>query len=183
MAKESALFLDRDGTIIFDKHHIHDPKDVRLVPAAAAALAAVRDAGYKLFILTNQSGIGRGYFTWEQYAACNARMLELLGLGLELFTEIKAAPEVPGEPSLYRKPSPRFIEEMMAKHGLDPQKCWMIGDRQSDWEAGLNAGINGAAVRTGKPIEAAEEMFLREKKVPVFAGLADFVREALELRL
>ena len=179
MAKTPALFLDRDGTIIFDKHHIHDPRDVRLVPETAAALAAVRAAGYRLFISTNQSGIGRGYFTWAQYEACNARMLELLGLGDDLFTEIKAAPEVPDVPSLYRKPSPRFIEEMVAKYALDLAASWMVGDRPSDWEAGLNAGIRGAAVRTGKEIGVAEEVFLREKKVPVFASLPCFVREAL----
>ncbi|MDR2983104.1 MAG: HAD-IIIA family hydrolase [Puniceicoccales bacterium] len=176
-----ALFLDRDGTIIFDKHHIHNPGDVRLVPGVREALKASLEAGYKLFILTNQSGIGRGYFTWDDYQACNTRMIELLGLGKEVFTEIKAAPEIPGVPSLYRKPDPRFINEMVAKYRLAGSASWMIGDRQSDWECGLNAGIKSAAVRTGKPIEPEDASYLQKSEIPVFDDLPAFIRGELQL--
>jgi D-glycero-D-manno-heptose 1,7-bisphosphate phosphatase len=103
-----------------------------------------------LLLFTNQSGIGRGYYTLADAEACNARMLELLGLGDDLFTAICIAPEAPDQPSLYRKPSPRFITESIATYSLDPARCWMVGDRDSDLAAGLAAGIRAAAVCTGK---------------------------------
>jgi len=145
-----ALFLDRDGTLILDKDYLSDPAGVELIPGVIDALKIARDRGYLLFLFTNQSGIGRGYHTIEDAQACNQRMLELLDLGADLFTAICIAPEAPDQPSEYRKPSPRFILEMRAKHSLDTEQCWMIGDRESDLEAGLNANIHSVAVCTGK---------------------------------
>lgn len=145
-----ALFLDRDGTLIIDKDYLADPAGVELIPGVTEALQQARDLGYLLFLFTNQSGIGRGYHTLEQAQACNQRMLDLLDLGNDLFTAICIAAEAPDQPSDYRKPSPRFILEMRAKHALDPQQCWMVGDRESDLEAGLNANIHAAAVCSGK---------------------------------
>lgn len=145
-----ALFLDRDGTIIFDKDYLADPAGVELIPGAASALHQARALGYRLFILTNQSGIGRGYHTLEDTLRCNTRMEELLGLPAPAFDGICIAPEAPDQPSLYRKPSPRYIHDMIAQHRLDPRHCWMIGDRESDLQAGLNAGVNAVAVCTGK---------------------------------
>ncbi|MCC6416391.1 MAG: HAD-IIIA family hydrolase [Opitutaceae bacterium] len=149
-----ALFLDRDGTLIIDKDYLADPAGVELIPGAAEELRTARDLGYKLLLFTNQSGIGRGYFTLADAVACNNRMIKLLGLGSDVFTEICIAPESADQPSLYRKPSPRFILESIARHSLDPAHCWMIGDRESDLEVGLNAGIRSAAVCTGKYNEA-----------------------------
>jgi len=145
-----ALFLDRDGTLIIDKDYLSDPAGVELIPGAADALRRARELGYKLFLFTNQSGIGRGYFTLADALACNQRMIELLDLGPDVFTDICIAPESSDQPSVYRKPSPRFILESIAKHALDRAQCWMVGDRESDIEAGLNAGIHAAAVCTGK---------------------------------
>ena len=145
-----ALFLDRDGTLILDKDYLCDPEGVELIPGVIDALKTARDLGYLLFLFTNQSGIGRGLFTIEDAHACNQRMLDLLGLGDDIFTAICTAPESPEQPSEYRKPSPRFILEMRAKHSLDPDQCWMVGDRQSDLDAGLNGNIHAAALCTGK---------------------------------
>lgn len=162
-----ALFLDRDGTLIVDKHYLANPADVQLIPGVAAALARARDLGYALFILSNQSGIGRGYFTMADAERCHARMLELLGLGPELFAGVCMAPEAPDQPSAYRKPSPGYILESISRHGLDPQRCLMVGDRESDIETGLNAGIPAAAVCTGK-LDAAAWTALALPNVPVF---------------
>lgn len=170
----AALFLDRDGTIIHDRDYLCDPAGVELIPGAADALRHARARGYLLFLFTNQSGIGRGYHTIEDTHRCNARMLDLLGLGPELFAGICIAPEAPDQPSLYRKPSPRFIEETIARRGLDRAQCWMIGDRESDLDAGLAAGIRAAAVCTGKYDAAAWQSRLRPG-VPLFRDLAEFV--------
>jgi D-glycero-D-manno-heptose 1,7-bisphosphate phosphatase len=171
-----ALFLDRDGTLIVDKDYLADPAGVELIPGVRAALARAQALGYKLFLFTNQSGIGRGYHTLDDTRRCNARMEELLALPAPLFTGVCIAPEAPDQPSLYRKPSPRFIHEMIAAHRLDPARCWMIGDRESDLDAGLNAGIRAAAVCTGKYDAAAWRTRVRPG-VPVFADLAAFAAQ------
>lgn len=145
-----ALFLDRDGTLIVDADYLSDPAGVEIIPGVPQALRRARELGFELFLFTNQSGIGRGYFTMEDTHRCNERMLDLLGLGRDLFAGVCIAPEAPDQPSAYRKPSPRFVLETIAQHRLDPAQCWMVGDRESDLLAGLNAGINAAAVCTGK---------------------------------
>jgi len=169
-----ALFLDRDGTIIPDKHYLADPAGVELLPGVAAALGRARELGYALFLFTNQSGVARGYFTLEDVHRCNGRMEELIGLPAPLFTDICIATEGPNEPPLYRKPSPRFILESIARHGLDPQHCWMVGDREGDIEAGLNAKIHAVAVCTGKH-DAASWAAAGRPGVPVFPSLVEFV--------
>jgi D-glycero-D-manno-heptose 1,7-bisphosphate phosphatase len=145
-----ALFIDRDDTLIVDKVYLADPAGVELLPGVIEGLRRARELGYKLFLFTNQSGIGRGYHTLEDTHRVNARMEELIGLPRPLFTEIGIAPEAPDQPSLYRKPSPRFILEMVEKFKLDPLRCVMVGDRESDIEAGLNAKIPTVAICTGK---------------------------------
>ncbi len=169
-----ALFLDRDGTIIHDRDYLFDPAGVELIPGAADALRRARELGYQLFLFTNQSGIGRGLYTLADTHRCNARMEELLALPAPAFAGICIAPEAPDQPSLYRKPSPRFILEMIAQHRLDPAECWMIGDRESDLDAGLAAGIRSAAVCTGKYDAAAWAPRLRPG-VSLYADLAAFV--------
>lgn len=136
-----ALFLDRDGTIIADKHYLADPAGVELLPGAREALHGFLADGWRLFLFTNQSGVGHGLFTLEDAQRCNARMEELLALPAPGFTDICIATETPEMPQVWRKPSPRFILEMIARHGLDPARCWMVGDRLGDVQAGLNAGI------------------------------------------
>lgn len=173
-----ALFLDRDGTLIVDKVYLADPAGVELIPGAAEALRQARALGYKLFLFTNQSGIGRGYHTLDDTHRVNARMVELLGLPAPAFDEICIAPEAPGQPSLYRKPSPRFITEAIARHELDAGACWMVGDSAADIGAALAAGIRAAAVRTGKidPNAIAE---VAAGLVPVYHDFNEFVRTCL----
>lgn len=167
------VFLDRDGTIIFDAHYISDPSQVRLLPQAKEALAALRDAGFLLFLFTNQSGVGRGLFDLDAVRRCNQRMLNLLGLGNQLFTEICIAPEAPDQPPVYRKPSPRFINECLERHRIDRNRAWMAGDKPSDVEAGLNAGINVAFI--GKTYPAAG------RNVPCYESLHLFTQALVGL--
>jgi D-glycero-D-manno-heptose 1,7-bisphosphate phosphatase len=170
-----ALFLDRDGTLIIDKVYLADPAGVELIPGTAAALRQARDLGYRLFLFTNQSGIGRGYHTIEDTHRVNARLEELLALPRPVFSDICIAPEAPGQPSAYRKPSPRFIVEMIARHGLDPAQCFLVGDNLSDHQAALNAGIHPIMVRTGK-IDPGSFPEVARQGSPVFENLAAFVQ-------
>jgi D-glycero-D-manno-heptose 1,7-bisphosphate phosphatase len=108
-------------------------------------------------------------------------MLELLALPAPGILEIKAAPERPDEPSEYRKPSPKFILEMVARHDLDRARCWMIGDRVTDWDAGLNAGIRSCAVRSGAPFTPEAEAQAAARGVRFHRDFPTFVRVELGL--
>jgi len=169
-----ALFLDRDGTLIADKSYLSDPAGVELIPGASTALRRARAMGYGLFLFTNQSGIGRGLFSADDALRVNARMEDALGLPVPVFDGICMAPEAPGQTVLYRKPSPRFILEEIARHGLDPAQCWMVGDSAADIGAGLAAGIRAAAVRTG-PGDPRALPEVAAGRVPVFDDLSAFV--------
>jgi D-glycero-D-manno-heptose 1,7-bisphosphate phosphatase len=170
-----ALFIDRDDTLIVDKVYLSDPAGVELLPGVIDGLRRARELDYKLFLFTNQSGIGRGYYTIEDAHRVNERMEELIGLPRPLFIEIGIAPEAPEQPSLYRKPSPRFILEMIAKHQLDPAQCIMVGDRESDIEAGLNAKIRCAALCTAKVTEEKWHS-LAYPGVPIYPTFAAFAK-------
>ena len=167
-----ALFLDRDGTLIVDKVYLSDPAGVELVPGTAEALRLLKARGVLLFLFTNQSGIGRGYHTIEDTHRVNARMQELLGVA---FDGICIAPEAPGEPSRYRKPSPAFILETLAARALAPSECAMVGDSAADLGAGLAAGIDAVAVRTGK-VDPSTLPEVLSGKVPVFDSFAHYAR-------
>jgi D-glycero-D-manno-heptose 1,7-bisphosphate phosphatase len=171
--KAKALFLDRDNTLIVDKVYLADPAGVEILPGVREGLQRALDLGYQLFLFTNQSGIGRGFHTLEDTHRVNERMEELLGLPRPLFTDIGIAPESPDQPSVYRKPSPRFIHEMVAKYGLDPAGSIMVGDRESDIEAGVNAGIAGAAICSGK-VSAEKWRELNYPNVRVYRDFAEF---------
>jgi D-glycero-D-manno-heptose 1,7-bisphosphate phosphatase len=145
-----AVFLDRDGTIIDEKDYLDDPDQVVLFPGAAAALKRLQDAGFKLFIVTNQSGIGRGYYTVEDMHRVNARLLEELGHKGVHIEKIYFAPEAPEEPSRGRKPSPQFLFDARDEFGVDLAQSYMIGDKLIDLECGWNAGVKKSIlVRTG----------------------------------
>lgn len=175
-----ALFLDRDGTLIVDKDYLSDPAGVELLPGVAKALRRAMDLGYHLFLFTNQSGVGRGYFTLDKVHACNRRMEALLDLPEPGFVEIKIATETPDQPHVYRKPSPRFILEMIEKYTLDPRHCFMVGDRWSDVQAGLNANIAAIGMDDGSTSLRKKAKVSKDKRVKLFKSVPDFVKKELQ---
>lgn len=136
------IFLDRDGTLIEDRGYLSDPKEVRLLPGVKETLKRLKSTSCLFFLFTNQSGVGRGFFTLEDVQHCNRRMLDLLDGGTNFFTQVCIATGTPDSLDPYRKPSPRFISECLAEYHLNPDKCWMIGDKISDVQAGVNAHIH-----------------------------------------
>lgn len=145
-----AVFLDRDGTIIEEKDYLSDPERVRPFPGAADALRRLQDAGFRLFIVTNQSGVGRGYFTLEDVERVHRRLSDLLAPEGVRFERIYIAPEAPEMPSRGRKPSPQFLYDARDEFGVDLGQSYMIGDKLSDLECGWNAGVRESIlVRTG----------------------------------
>ncbi len=178
----AALFLDRDGTIIHDSGYMSDPGEVKILPGAKKA---IHDAAQfcNLYLLTNQSGIGRGLLTIDKVNAINSRMLDLLNLPSPGFHSICIAPETPDAPQLYRKPSPRFILERIEHDGLAPRLCWMLGDRLSDLQAGLNAGIRTALIRNPEYSSDETMAFCSRHSLPVYDSLALAIRDIIaELR-
>ena len=145
-----AVFLDRDGTLIVEKNYLHRPEDVEVFPGAGAALKRLANAGFKLIVVTNQSGIGRGYFTMADAERVNDRVdVELARAGVH-FEKTYIAPEAPDEPSRGRKPSPQFLLDARDEFGLNLAESFMVGDKLSDLECGWNAGVKQSIlVRTG----------------------------------
>jgi D-glycero-D-manno-heptose 1,7-bisphosphate phosphatase len=175
--KPSALILDRDGTLIEHVPYLSDPAAVRLLPGVGEALHTATAAGARLFLHSNQSGVGRGLFTESAVAACNQRLIELLGLGPAPFARICIAPEAPDQPSAYRKPSPLFAREIMREFGLEPAAVCYLGDRGSDLATADAAGTRGVGVATGLDDLRAElaELGLTGK-FPVFDSLGEAIR-------
>ncbi|HEY0151060.1 MAG TPA: HAD family hydrolase [Longimicrobium sp.] len=128
------VFLDRDGTLIADRHYLSDPAGVELLPGAAEAVARLNGAGHPVFLVTNQSGIGRGYFTESQYHAVHARLVELLaGAGARLDGEYHA-PHGPGDsdPEALRKPGAGMFLRAAREHGVELAGAFFVGDRLRD---------------------------------------------------
>ena len=145
-----AVFLDRDGTIIHDKHYLRHPDQVEFFQGAIESLAKLQQAGFKLFIVSNQSGVGRGFFTLAEVQHVNDHLLgQLAPCGVRL-DKIYIAPEAPDAPSIGRKPSPRFVFDARDEFGLNLAQSYFIGDKLCDLECGWNAGLRKSIlVRTG----------------------------------
>jgi D-glycero-D-manno-heptose 1,7-bisphosphate phosphatase len=142
-----AIFLDRDGTLMRDVDYCGDPARVEVFPQAAEALRRLKQRGYKLVVITNQSGIGRGYFTEADYRAVEAEFLRQLGDGL--IDASYHCPDLPGIHSLRRKPGPGMIFEAQRDHRLDLRRSFFVGDKASDIGCGRNAGVRTILVETG----------------------------------
>ena len=145
-----AVFLDRDGVLIEEKNYLHRVEDAAFLPGVAAALKRLSDAGFKLFIVSNQSGVGRGYFTLADVERVNEHLCRELARAGVRFEKIYIAPEAPGQPSLGRKPSPQFLFDARDEFGVDLAQSFMIGDKLIDLECGWNASVKKCLrVRTG----------------------------------
>jgi len=145
-----AVFLDRDGTIIEERNYLCRVEEVAIFPGAGEALGRLQQAGFKLFIVSNQSGVGRGYFTLAEVEKVNEHLLQELGREQVRFEKIYIAPEAPDAPSRGRKPSPQFLLDARDEFGVDLAQSYMIGDKLIDLECGWNAGVKKCLlVRTG----------------------------------
>ncbi len=152
-----AVFLDRDGTINEERHYLHRPEDLVVFAGVGAALRKLQDAGFKLFIVSNQSGVGRGYFTLADVERVNDRLLSELQRDGVSVQKVYIAPEAPEMPSRGRKPSPQFHFDARDEYGLDLGQSYLIGDKLIDLECGWNAGVKKCIlVRTGYGAETEQ---------------------------
>jgi D-glycero-D-manno-heptose 1,7-bisphosphate phosphatase len=153
--KKPAVFFDRDGTIMQDVNYCSDPKDVHVFPGANVSLQRLRDRGFQRIMITNQSGIGRGYFTREQYDAVHAEVLRQMGDAM-LIDATYVCPDPPGIDSKCRKPAPGMILQGAREHDVDLPRSIFVGDKEIDVHCGHNAGIKAIRVRTGFETNTAD---------------------------
>ncbi len=176
---QRAVFLDRDGTLIAEKNYLHKPEEVEIFPGAGAALKRLADGGFKLFIVTNQSGIGRGYFTMADAENVNRHLEDEFAREGVRFVKTYIAPEAPDQPSRVRKPSPQFLFDARDEFGLDLAGSFMVGDKLIDLECGWNAGVKKSIlVRTGYGAEYERdepEKISRAVVVDGLTGMADWI--------
>ena len=142
-----AVFFDRDGTLMEDVDYCGDPSDVRVLPGAGEALRRLKNAGRRLFIITNQSGIARGYFTEVTYRAVDAELRRQLGA--DLIDASYHCPHLPDEGCACRKPSPQMLFDAAREHRVDLTQSFFVGDKASDLECGRAAGVRTILVKTG----------------------------------
>jgi D-glycero-D-manno-heptose 1,7-bisphosphate phosphatase len=137
--KNKAIFFDRDGTLMRDVGYCSNPGEVELLEDVARLLPELRKAGFKLIIVTNQSGIGRGYFAEEDFWAVQHELEKQLGPGVIDATYFCA--DTPQNASDRRKPNPGMLLEAARELGIDLEQSYMVGDKLSDAEAGVRAGV------------------------------------------
>ena len=149
-----AVFLDRDGVITEDLGYVHKIEDFNLVANAVEGLKLLKE--FKLIFITNQSGIGRGYFKFEDFLDYNNRVVEELkkhGIKIE---KTYVCPHAPYENCECRKPKAKMIKDAARDFGIDLGRSFMIGDKKIDVEMGHNAGCKSILVLTGNGMKEKE---------------------------
>jgi histidinol-phosphate phosphatase family protein len=144
-----AVFLDRDGTLSEHVHYLSDPEKFRLMPDAIKALKLLAGAGYKLVVVTNQSGVARGLFTEETLARIHGRMKMLLADGGVRLDGVYYCPHHPEAGCSCRKPATGMIDAACAELGIECEGSFMVGDATADILLGENAGLKTILVATG----------------------------------
>ena len=144
--KQPAVFLDRDGTLIEEVNYLHRVEDLRIFPATAAALRSLKEAGYLLIVVTNQSGIGREVYGENDMQKIHDAMQAKLSGAIDAFY---FCPHLPCDGCRCRKPELGMIESATADFEIDLTNSWMVGDKKIDVETGFAAKIQTALVLTG----------------------------------
>jgi D-glycero-D-manno-heptose 1,7-bisphosphate phosphatase len=137
---DRVVILDRDGTIVIDRGYLADPDGLEFMPTAAEALCLLFNHGYRLVVVTNQSGVGRGLFSMDRLEAMNARLHRMVEDAGARLSKIYFCPHVPEANCNCRKPNLGLMEQAAVELKFDFQKSFVVGDRDSDIEFGNRAG-------------------------------------------
>lgn len=144
---DAAIFLDRDGTLIREVNYCSDPKQVEIFPGVPAALLRLKAAGYKLIVISNQAGIGRGYFTEAQYRLVEAEVARAILPAT--FDAVYFCPDRPDLATDRRKPAPGMVFEAERDHKINLTRSFFVGDKGIDVLCGRTAGMRTILVKTG----------------------------------
>ncbi len=151
-----AVFLDRDGTIARDVHYCRDPRDFEVLPRVPAAIHSLNDHGFKVVVITNQSGIARGYFTLETLSRIHEKMAAELARDGAFIDAIYLCPHHPDEGCECRKPKPALLHQAARDIGIALDRSYMIGDDIKDVQAGKAAGCRTVWLRPVAPPEPGD---------------------------
>jgi len=175
--RRRAVFLDRDGTVIEDRHFLADPEGVALLPGAAEAIARLNRAGLPVLLVTNQSGIGRGYFGEDEFRAVQERLEALLRDAGAHLDGVYHCPHAPGAdpPCDCRKPATGLFRRAAAEHGVEPGDGFYIGDRLRDVVPGTGLGGEGFLIVAADGTPTLDPVTSRVVQVPSLAAAVDRV--------
>jgi D-glycero-D-manno-heptose 1,7-bisphosphate phosphatase len=184
MAINRAVFLDRDGTINIEREFLHRPEEFHFIPGAVQAIRLLKEAGFRVIVVTNQSGIARGYFDDAAVNRLHRYMdgeLIRFGASIDAYYFCPHHPEYSndenGKACGCRKPLPGMLLNATADFSLDLAASFIIGDKLADVQAGLNAGCRPLLVRTGYGAEEAAKL---PADVPVYDDLLAAARAIVE---
>ena len=165
---QKAVFLDRDGVINIEKDYLYKVEDFEFIDGVFEALRMFQKHGFKLFIITNQSGIGRDYYSKEDFLKLTSWMIEEFNKRDIIISQVEYCPHGPEDNCFCRKPKIGMIENILKNHKIDLENSWLIGDKSSDIKCAINAKIgNTIQVKSGHSFD--------EK-----SSLADFVCNSIK---
>lgn len=144
-----AVFFDRDGTINEESGYLSNPDDLALIKGAAEAVKRLNSIGIKVIVISNQSGVGRGFFSEEDLARVNKRLTDLLLSHGARIDAIYYCPHHPEDNCECRKPKPGLLKKAALEHSIDLTRSYVVGDKKTDVELARNAGSKGILVKTG----------------------------------
>jgi len=146
-----AVFLDRDGVLNEEMgDYVWTPERFRICPGVPESITHLKAAGYYLVVVTNQAGIAKGLYTRAEVLACHAILQQACGNQLDALYFSANHPSV--SESIFRKPDSGMLEKAVARFHLDPARCWLVGDRARDLEAGARLGVRGILVGHAEPV-------------------------------
>jgi D-glycero-D-manno-heptose 1,7-bisphosphate phosphatase len=150
---KKAVFLDRDGTLIEDKGYMRNCDEIKLLTGVIEALSTLKKSGFELIIISNQSGIGRGLITKAEVEEINKYLTNLLiSQGISL-TAIYYCPHTPDDKCFCRKPNPGMVLLALNQYNINPKESFFVGDKHTDVETAINAGVNPVLISTNSKLE------------------------------
>ncbi|MBT8449044.1 MAG: D-glycero-beta-D-manno-heptose 1,7-bisphosphate 7-phosphatase [Gammaproteobacteria bacterium] len=174
------IILDRDGVINHDSDdYIRAPEDWRPIKGSAEAIAKLNQAGYIVTVATNQSGIGRGFFSVEVLTEIHGKMFSHLAKANARVEQLEYCPDHPNSAGPFRKPAPGMALKLLRDFNAEPESTWFVGDSISDMKCALNAGCKPALVLTGKGNKTSVSAEFQDLEIPVFNDLEDFTEQLL----
>ncbi|MBI3873476.1 MAG: D-glycero-beta-D-manno-heptose 1,7-bisphosphate 7-phosphatase [Arcobacter sp.] len=154
--KQKAIFLDRDGVINIEKDYLYKIEDFEFIDGVFEALRYLQSKGFLLFILTNQSGIGRGFYTQDDFLKLTKWMIEKFELEEIKISRVEFCPHLPDNDCECRKPKTGMIDNISNIYEIDFENSWLIGDKKSDIECAKNAMIkNTIQAKSGHSFETS----------------------------
>ena len=181
--RRPVVLLDRDGTLIVERHYLSDPRDVELLPHVGMALRQLHQLGLGLVLITNQSAIRRGMFDEARLREIHERLEALLAEAGVRLDGIYHCPHAPDDRCVCRKPQPGLVERASHELGFDPETSFVIGDKRSDVELGQRIGATTFLVRTGYGAQVeAEHGCLADYSIDSLADAVPIIAHVLRLK-